>query len=54
MASPVNLSGTPATIRSPAPEFDQHTEEVLLAAGYTRDDIARFRERGVIPTTETS
>jgi crotonobetainyl-CoA:carnitine CoA-transferase CaiB-like acyl-CoA transferase len=54
MASPVNLSGTPATIRSPAPEFSQDTEELLLAAGYTRDDIARFRERGVIPTTETS
>jgi len=52
MASPVNLSRTPATIRSPAPEFSQHTEEVLLEAGYTREDIVRLRERAVIPRTE--
>jgi len=49
MASPVNLSKTPATIRLPAPEFSQHTEEILLEAGYTWEDIAQFKEQEVIP-----
>ncbi|MBW2091410.1 MAG: CoA transferase [Deltaproteobacteria bacterium] len=49
MASPVNLSKTPATIRMPAPEFSQHTEEVLLEAGYTWEEIARFKDEGVVP-----
>lgn len=49
MASPVNLSKTPATIRLPAPEFSQHTEEVLLEAGYSWEDIAQFKEQEVIP-----
>jgi crotonobetainyl-CoA:carnitine CoA-transferase CaiB-like acyl-CoA transferase len=49
MASPVNMSETPATIRMPAPEFSQHTEEVLLEEGYSWEDIERFREEGVIP-----
>jgi crotonobetainyl-CoA:carnitine CoA-transferase CaiB-like acyl-CoA transferase len=48
IANPVNLSKTPASYRLPAPEFSQHTEEVLLESGYTWDDIAGFKERGVI------
>jgi len=44
----VNLSATPGTIRTPAPEFGQHTEEVLLEAGLSWDEIGRLRERGVI------
>lgn len=48
IANPVKLSKTPATIRMPAPEFGQHTEEVLLEHGYTWEDIAQFKEQGVI------
>jgi len=48
IANPVRLSRTPATIRMPAPEFSQHTEEVLLELGYTWEDIAQFKEGGVI------
>ena len=48
IANPVKLSETPATIRMPAPEFSQHSEEVLLEHGYTWEDIARFKEQGVI------
>jgi crotonobetainyl-CoA:carnitine CoA-transferase CaiB-like acyl-CoA transferase len=48
VACPVKLSDTPAQIRMAAPEFGQHTEEVLLEFGYTWDDIARFKESGVI------
>ncbi len=48
VANPAKLSKTPATIRMPAPEFGQHTEEVLLEHGYTWEDIAQFEEEGVI------
>ncbi len=48
IANPINLSETPATLRMPAPEFGQHTEEVLLEYGYTWEDIAQFKEQGVI------
>ncbi|MEE9435159.1 MAG: CoA transferase [Candidatus Adiutricales bacterium] len=49
MASPVNLSETPATIRLPAPEFSQHTEEVLMESGYSWEEIEQFKEDEVIP-----
>jgi crotonobetainyl-CoA:carnitine CoA-transferase CaiB-like acyl-CoA transferase len=46
---PVRLSDTPGSIRLPAPEFGQHTEEVLLdVLGYGWDDIARLRDAEVI------
>ena len=48
VAPPVNLSATPGTIRTAAPEFGQHTEEVLLEAGYTWEEIAALRESGAI------
>jgi len=49
MANPINLSETPATIRTTAPEFSQHTEEVLLELGYSWEDIVRFKEDQLIP-----
>lgn len=48
VASPIDFSETPASIRHAAPELGQHTEEVLLAAGYTWEDLAGLREKGVI------
>lgn len=48
VANPIKLSKTPATVRMPAPEFGQHTEEVLLEYGYTWEDIEQFKEQGVI------
>jgi len=48
IASPIHLSRTPATIRRTAPEFGQHTEEVLLDLGYSWEDISRLKEGGVI------
>ena len=46
---PVKLSKTPGQIRMPAPEFGQHTEEVLMEiGGYSWEDIARLREGEVI------
>ena len=46
--TPIHMSATPATIRTLAPEFSQHTEEVLLEAGYTWENIIKFREQGVV------
>jgi len=48
VANPISLSKSPQTIRMPAAELGQHTEEVLLEHGYTREDIARFKEEGAI------
>jgi len=48
IANPINLSETPATYRLPAPEFSQHTEEILLELGYSWEDIAKFKEKRVI------
>lgn len=48
VANPINLGKTPATVRTPAPEFGQHTEEVLLEYGYTWEDIAQLKENKVI------
>jgi len=47
VANPVKFSKTPVVAR-PAPEFSQHTEEVLLEHGYTWEDIAQFKEQGII------
>jgi crotonobetainyl-CoA:carnitine CoA-transferase CaiB-like acyl-CoA transferase len=51
---PVGFSKTPGVPRSPAPEFGQHTEEVLLELGYTWEDIVRIREDGALGGSEPS
>jgi CoA:oxalate CoA-transferase len=48
VATPVQLSKTPARIRSLAPELGQHTEEVLLEAGYSWPEIESLRVAGII------
>ena len=40
------LYGTPGRITRPAPIFAQHTREVLLAAGYTADEIGKLVQSG--------
>ncbi len=45
---PINYYETPAGIWREAPEFGQHTEEVLLEAGYGWGDIEKLREKGAI------
>jgi crotonobetainyl-CoA:carnitine CoA-transferase CaiB-like acyl-CoA transferase len=48
VAPPVSLGLTPGTIRTPAPEYGQHTEEVLLESGYTWEDISRLRDQRAV------
>jgi len=48
VSSPVGFGETPAAVRGSAPELGQHTEEVLLEAGFGWDDIARLKDRGVL------
>jgi crotonobetainyl-CoA:carnitine CoA-transferase CaiB-like acyl-CoA transferase len=48
VATPVDFSHTPAHTRTGAPELGQHTEEVLLAYGYSWEALEQLRERGVI------
>ena len=43
LGMPVRLSETPGSIRSPAPEFGQHSEEILLDLGYDWDAISDLR-----------
>ena len=48
LGMPVRLSETPGGIRTPAPEFGQHSEEILLDLGYDWDAISDLRKREVI------
>ena len=47
-ANPVQFAGEPPVVRSPACDAGAHTEEVLLEHGCSWDDIARWKEAGVI------
>lgn len=47
-ASPVRFSETPTRAAADAPELGQHTEEVLLEAGYTWEQISELSGSGVI------
>lgn len=46
--SPVKFIQYPAMVKASAPEIGQHTEEILLEQGYTWEDIAILKEKGVI------
>lgn len=48
VATPIDFGATPAETRQAAPELGQHTEEVLLATGYSWEDLARLKEQKVI------
>ncbi|MCU1693309.1 MAG: CoA transferase [Frankiales bacterium] len=47
VASPVQFDGVPPELGA-APDLGQHTEEVLLEAGLTWDDLIAHKETGVI------
>jgi len=46
---PVRLSETPGSIRLPAPEFGEHTEQILTEVlGYSWERVAELKDREVI------
>ena len=47
-APPATLSRTPATVRTPAPDVGEHTDEVLGELGFSADDVARLRRDKVV------
>ena len=49
---PVKLSATPGRINRRAPALGEHSEEVLLAAGFSPDEVARLVENGVVLVRE--
>jgi crotonobetainyl-CoA:carnitine CoA-transferase CaiB-like acyl-CoA transferase len=42
------LSRTPSDVRLRPPECGEHTEEILNALGYTLQEIADLRSRGIV------
>ncbi len=49
LGMPVQLNETPGQVREPAPEFGQHTEEILLdLLGYDWDRITELRKSEII------
>jgi crotonobetainyl-CoA:carnitine CoA-transferase CaiB-like acyl-CoA transferase len=49
VATPIDFAGTPWSPRSTAPEYAQHTEEVLLELGHDWGRIIELKELGAIP-----
>jgi crotonobetainyl-CoA:carnitine CoA-transferase CaiB-like acyl-CoA transferase len=45
---PLELSATPASIRTAPPMLGEHSDEILAEAGYAPDEIAKLRADGVI------
>jgi crotonobetainyl-CoA:carnitine CoA-transferase CaiB-like acyl-CoA transferase len=48
VGTPIKLSDTPATLRTPPPGFGEHTEGVLAGLGFSGVEIAQLRAGGVV------
>lgn len=48
VASPIKVSDDGFEIRKPTPYKGEHTDEVLAEIGYSQQQIADLRERGVV------
>jgi crotonobetainyl-CoA:carnitine CoA-transferase CaiB-like acyl-CoA transferase len=46
VGSPIGLSATPVTVCNPPPELGQHTEEILLDAGFSWEEVEALRGNG--------
>ena len=42
------LSGTPGSIRTPAPKLGQHNEEILQSLGLQVPEIKKLKEKGIL------
>ncbi len=48
ITQPVTLERTPATLVAPAPDWGEHTDEVLGEAGYSAEEIRQFHADAVV------
>ena len=48
ITQPVTLERTPSKVVAPAPEWGEHTDEVLAEAGYNAQEIRQFHEDKVV------
>jgi len=48
VATPIDIGRQPQKVRMPAPEFSEHTDEVLLEAGYSMEELIEFKGRGIV------
>jgi len=39
---------TPGKVETPPPRLGDHTEEILTGAGYTKDEIAQLKQKGIV------
>ena len=46
--APISLNGEIETKAKPAPEYGQHSEEILLELGFSWEEIAAMREAGAV------
>lgn len=45
---PVKMSETPAQVRRHPPDLGEHTGEILGEMGFSADEIAQFRDKGIV------
>jgi crotonobetainyl-CoA:carnitine CoA-transferase CaiB-like acyl-CoA transferase len=48
LGNPIKLSAMPSDIRLPPAELGEHTDAVLVALGYSDEQIVDLRTRGVV------
>jgi formyl-CoA transferase len=48
VASAINISGFSKAIRHHTPDAGEHQAEIMKSVGYTDEEIAAMREKGVI------
>jgi len=48
MTKPIKFSETPGPVPAASPTFGQHSDEILTAYGFSAEEIATFRARGVV------
>jgi formyl-CoA transferase/CoA:oxalate CoA-transferase len=47
-ASPIKLSDTPPSLRTPPPAFGADTDAVLAGLGYDQAEVERLRREGIV------